>query len=141
MKLKKTTFDQVKPFHECIFRNEYGEVIHAVKISREIIHNRITGEKSYTGQFHEVYLIEDVIFKPRKEIKITFKNKLFYAFKQSMFNMLGMVILISLLVILGLIGKPNYTGWTTAVMYAISFVLGLLQADILKASGKNIKDM
>ena len=95
MKLKETTFDQLKPFQECIFRNEYGEIIHAIKLNNEKIMNRVTGKEFYTGQFHKVLLIEDNFYKLKKDTR--FIDKLLYVLKESLFTLIALIIFTSVI--------------------------------------------
>ena len=75
IKLKEISFDQLPAYAECLFRTEQGYIVHATKIGVERIRNRVTGEMSYTGQYHKVLQVEDTFFKPTKEIKVQFKYR------------------------------------------------------------------
>jgi hypothetical protein len=56
MKLKKTTFDKVDIGEQCLYKNNYGEIIYCYKIGDGVIFYK--KERVFTGQFHSCYLIE-----------------------------------------------------------------------------------
>ena len=64
MKLEETAFDRIDIGDECIFRNEFGICIHAIKISREKIQRKADASVAYTSQFHKVFKITDPFSKP-----------------------------------------------------------------------------
>ncbi len=74
MKLKEISFDQLPAYADCLFRIEEGYIVHATKIGRERIRNRVTGETAYTGQYHKVLQVEDTFSKRPKEVKVQLKN-------------------------------------------------------------------
>ena len=65
MKLEETAFDRIDIGDECIFRNEFGICIHAIKISREKIMRKADASVAYTGQFHKVFKITDPFSKSK----------------------------------------------------------------------------
>lgn len=63
MKLEETTFDLIEIGDECIFRNEFGICVHAIKLNFEQIIRKATNETAYTGRFHKVYKITNPFTK------------------------------------------------------------------------------
>jgi len=76
MKLKETSFDKLPAYADCLFRTEEGYIVHATKIGKEQIRNRVTGKVSYTGQEHKVLQVEDTFFKAPKDIKVQLKYRI-----------------------------------------------------------------
>ncbi len=69
MKLEETTFDVIDIGNECLFRNEFGICVHAIKISRDQIQRKADASAAYTGQFHKVFKITDKFSKPFPSLK------------------------------------------------------------------------
>jgi hypothetical protein len=58
MKLDNISFDKLETGKECLFRTDRQLVVHVTKVGPNSIVSRATGERSFTGQYHEVWQID-----------------------------------------------------------------------------------
>lgn len=81
MKLEEITFNRIEIGDECLFRNEFGICVHAIKISRNQIQRKANASVAYTGQFHKVFKITDKFSKPfpspRKSKRLRHRQRLY----------------------------------------------------------------
>lgn len=69
MKFTETTFDLLKIDDECFFRNEFGIIVHGVKVGADKIKHKKSLETVTTGYYHKVFLIDDSFDKRDLRIK------------------------------------------------------------------------
>lgn len=81
MKLEETAFDRIEIGDECLFRNEFGICVHAIKINREQIIRKADDTIAYTGQFHKVFKIIDRFSNPvpfpKSNIQLRHRRRLY----------------------------------------------------------------
>ena len=76
--LENTSFDLIDIGDECIFRDEFGIYIHAIKIGQDKILDK--GDKKpivyYTGSCHSVYKVLNPFSKPFPKSSTLIKRRL-----------------------------------------------------------------